>query len=254
MLVQLGRASDAHHLADVLKKYDELNHSLFLGTTRRADYNHIVERLGEAEARVVLKPWMHRLPDTTFRYNLMAKLAQAIVHSPDLVILDEPTNGLDPVARSRMLNLVREMKEEHGMSVLLCSHLLRDVEEVCDEVIILNEGRIVHHADLEAERRANRRFVELEVTGDDGGLGAALQTHGIESVREGGGRWRIVLPTDVDVDVIWQLVNQEDLLVHHLSQRRDSLEEIFLKAVGHIGSSPPDGTVAAEEAVANDHL
>lgn len=184
----------------------------------------------------------------------MAKLAQAIVHSPDLVILDEPTNGLDPVARSRMLNLVREMKEEHGMSVLLCSHLLRDVEEVCDEVIILNEGRIVHHADLEAERRANRRFVELEVTGDDGGLGAALQTHGIESVREGGGRWRIVLPTDVDVDVIWQLVNQEDLLVHHLSQRRDSLEEIFLKAVGHIGSSPPDGTVAAEEAVANDHL
>ncbi|MCH7825259.1 MAG: ABC transporter ATP-binding protein [Acidobacteria bacterium] len=184
----------------------------------------------------------------------MAKLAQAIVHSPDLVILDEPTNGLDPAARSRMLNLVREMKEEHGMSVLLCSHLLRDVEEVCDEVVILNEGRIVHHADLEAERRTNRRFVELEVVGDDGGLAAALQARGIEGVREGGGRWRIVLPADVDLDVIWQLVIQEDLLVHHLSQRRDSLEEIFLKAVGHIESSPPDGGVAAEEVVANGHL
>ena len=184
----------------------------------------------------------------------MAKLAQAIVHAPDLVILDEPTNGLDPSARLRMLNLVREMKEEHGMSVLLCSHLLRDVETVCDEVIILNEGRIVHHADLETERRANRRFVELEVTGDDGGFAAALQTRGIDGVSEGSGRWRIVLPTDVELDVIWQLVSQEDLLVHHLSHRRDSLEEIFLKAVGHIDSTPADGSVPAEEMVANGRL
>src|SRR2546430_16359238 len=57
----------------------------------------------------------------------MAKLAQAIIHGPELVILDEPTNGLDPAARSRMLKLVREMKQEHGISVLLCSHLLHDV-------------------------------------------------------------------------------------------------------------------------------
>ncbi len=184
----------------------------------------------------------------------MAKLAQAIVHAPDLVILDEPTNGLDPSARARMLNLVREMKEEHGMSVLLCSHLLRDVEMVCDEVIILNEGRIVHHADLEAERRANRRFVELEVTGDDGGLAAELQSHGVEGVNEGSGRWRLVLPADVELDVIWKLVSQEDLLVHHLSHRRDSLEEIFLKAVGHIESAPPDSGVSAEEVVADGRL
>ena len=184
----------------------------------------------------------------------MAKLAQAIVHSPDLVILDEPTNGLDPAARTRMLELVREMKEDHGMSVLLCSHLLRDVEEVCDEVVILNEGRIVHHADLEKERRADQRFVELEVTGDDGGLAAALLGKGVEGVSEGRGRWRIVLPTGVGLDMIWKLAAEEDLLVHHMSHRRDSLEEIFLKAVGHIESSPTDGSVSAEEMVANGGL
>ena len=77
MLVHLGRAADIHHLHDVLKKYDDLNHSLFLGSTRRADYNYIVETLGESKARVMLAPWMHYLPDTTFRYNLLAKLAQA---------------------------------------------------------------------------------------------------------------------------------------------------------------------------------
>jgi len=184
----------------------------------------------------------------------MAKLAQAIVHSPDFVVLDEPTNGLDPSARSRMLKLVREMTDEHGMSVLLCSHLLRDVEAVCDEVVILNEGRIVHHADLEAERRANRRFVELEVTGDDSGLGAALQEHGAEVVGEGHGHWRIVLPEGVEFDVIWQLVSREQLLVRHLSNRRDSLEEMFLKAVGHIETAPPDGGGPAEEMVANGRL
>ena len=97
----------------------------------------------------------------------MAKLAQSILHGPEVLILDEPTNGLDPAARIRMLKLIREMKEEHHMNVILCSHLLRDVEEVCDEVIILNEGRLVHQANLEEERHTNRRFIELEVTGDD---------------------------------------------------------------------------------------
>src|SRR6185369_16922557 len=85
----------------------------------------------------------------------MAKLAQAIVHGPELVILDEPTNGLDPAARQRMLQLITEMKEQHGMNVLLCSHLLTDVEQVCDEVVILKDGAMVHQADLEAERKSN---------------------------------------------------------------------------------------------------
>ena len=97
----------------------------------------------------------------------MAKLAQAIVHGPELVVLDEPTNGLDPAARRRMLKLIAEMKNEQGMNVLVCSHLLRDIEQVCDEAVIMKDGAIVHHCNLEEERRSNRSFVELEVTGDD---------------------------------------------------------------------------------------
>src|SRR3954453_13999278 len=72
----------------------------------------------------------------------LAKLAQAIVHGPQLVILDEPTNGLDPAARRRMLKLIVDMKEEQGMHVLVCSHLLRDIEQVCDEAVILKDGAI----------------------------------------------------------------------------------------------------------------
>jgi len=168
----------------------------------------------------------------------MAKLAQAIVHGPEVVILDEPTNGLDPAARRRMLKLVREMKEEHGMHVVLCSHLLADVEQVCDEVLILNVGRIVHQANLEEERRSNRRFVELEVNGDDGQLSECLRDAGADAVSEGGGRWRIVLPADYEIAGLWRILDDAGLTVRKLTHRRDTLEEIFLKAVGHIQHTP----------------
>jgi ABC-2 type transport system ATP-binding protein len=171
----------------------------------------------------------------------MAKLAQAIVHGPELVVLDEPTNGLDPAARRRMLKLVTEMKEEQGMNVLLCSHLLRDIEQVCDEAVIMKDGAIVHHCNLEAERRSNRSFVELEVTGDDRNLRMALPEIGAEGVSEGGGRWRIVLPAGVEVEAIWALAARQDLLVRKLTHRRDTLEEIFLKAMGHLAHTPGEG-------------
>lgn len=177
----------------------------------------------------------------------MAKLAQAIIHGPELVILDEPTNGLDPNARRRMLTLIKEMKENHGMNIVLCSHLLRDVEEVCDEVVIMKNGVVVHHADLEAERLANRRFVELEVAGDDSGFAAALRDRGAEGVTEGEGRWRIVLPANVELNLLWQVAAAQDLRIHKLTHRRDSLEEIFLKAVGHIQRTPGESEAQPQE-------
>jgi ABC-2 type transport system ATP-binding protein len=168
----------------------------------------------------------------------MAKLAQAIVHGPELLILDEPTNGLDPSSRQRMLNLVREMKEEQGMNVLLSSHLLRDVEQVCDEAVIMKDGRIVYECNIEAERRSNKRFVELEVTGNDESLKNELPGIGADGVTEGNGHWRIVLPPDVEVQQLWDLLGRQDLLVRKLTHRRDTLEEIFLKAMGHIAHIP----------------
>lgn len=168
----------------------------------------------------------------------MCKLAQAIVHGPDLVILDEPTNGLDPNARSRMLQLILEMKSAHGMNVLLCSHLLHDVETVCDEVVILKDGMVVHQADLEAERKLNRRFIELEVAGDDHQLATVLNRLGAHCLNEGMGRWRVVLPAEIALADLWRAMAELQLQVRKLTQRRDSLEEIFLKAMGHIAATP----------------
>src|SRR5918912_602513 len=83
----------------------------------------------------------------------LAKLAQAIVHGPRLIFLDEPTNGLDPPARQRMIRHIREIRDSGLAHIVLSSHLLRDVEECCEEILILKEGRIVANCNLEEERR-----------------------------------------------------------------------------------------------------
>src|SRR6202047_2058693 len=110
----------------------------------------------------------------------LAKLAQAIVHGPKLLILDEPTNGLDPSARQRMIKMIKDIRDGREMRIVLCSHLLRDVEDTCDEVLILKQGRIAHYTNLDEERRANKRFLELEAYGADGAFTEAIETLGCE--------------------------------------------------------------------------
>jgi ABC-2 type transport system ATP-binding protein len=161
----------------------------------------------------------------------LAKLAQAIVHGPRLVILDEPTNGLDPPARARMIRLIKEMRATGKMHLVVCSHLLRDVEETCEEVLILKGGRIVHYSNLEEERKANKRFVELETLGDDQGFAEALVVRGCECVPVGPGRFKMVVPVEFEMREIYVLAAERDLQLRRLNYRRDTLEDIFLKAM-----------------------
>ena len=164
----------------------------------------------------------------------LAKLAQAIVHGPKLLILDEPTNGLDPPARARMIRLIGEMKDSQEMHIVLCSHLLRDVEETCEEVLILKQGRIVHYSNLEEERSANKRFVELETFGDDAGFAEALSVLGCECANAGIGRLKMVLPVGFEMREIYRLAAERDLQLRRLNYRRDTLEDIFLKAMAEV--------------------
>ncbi len=160
----------------------------------------------------------------------LAKLAQAIVHGPKLIILDEPTNGLDPPARQRMIRMIKEMREVHDLHIVLCSHLLRDVEEICEEVLILKDGRIVHYSNLEEERRANRRFVEMEPVGDSAALAQALEGLGCECAFSAH-RLKAVLSDGIEIRDIYRLAAEREVQLRRLNYRRDTLEDIFLKAM-----------------------
>src|SRR5580700_11099909 len=194
-----------------------------------------LERAHEVLFYVGLGEARYRLLGTySLGMKQLAKLAQAIVHGPKLLILDEPTNGLDPPARARMIRLIGEMKDSQEMHIVLCSHLLRDVEETCEEVLILKQGRIVHYSNLEEERSANKRFVELETFGNDAGFAEALATLGCECAVAGFGRLKMVLPVGFEMREIYRLAAERDLQLRRLNYRRDTLEDIFLKAMSEV--------------------
>jgi ABC-2 type transport system ATP-binding protein len=172
----------------------------------------------------------------------LAKLAQAIAHGPQLLLLDEPTNGLDPAARQRMIRLIRDIRDAGEMRIVLSSHLLRDVEECCDEVLILKEGKVAAHCDLEEERRANRRFLELETAGRGAELTDAVRALGCECAYfpmngSGTGRLKVVLPEAVEVRDLYRLAGEQDVLIRRMSFRRHSLEDIFLEAMDQARSN-----------------
>lgn len=160
----------------------------------------------------------------------LTKLAQALAHGPRLLLLDEPTNGLDPQARQRMLQLVRDIRDTGDVNILISSHLLHDIEECCDEVLILKEGRIAALCNLEEERKANLKFLELEVNREDGFLDA-IHSLGCECASFGGGRLKIVLPENMEVRELYRLAAEHTVQVRRMNYRRDSLEDIFLKAM-----------------------
>lgn len=180
--------------------------------------------VGLAEARY------RQLGTYSLGMKQLTKLAQAIVHGPKLLILDEPTNGLDPFSRQRMIRMIREIRDTREMRIVLCSHLLRDVEDTCDEVLILKQGRIVHYSNVDQERRANKRFLELETYGANGDFTAAIEKLGCECAVTAN-RMKMVLADGIETRDIFRLAAEQNVRIRRLNFRRDTLEDIFLKAM-----------------------
>ncbi|MGO9257901.1 MAG: ATP-binding cassette domain-containing protein [Bryobacteraceae bacterium] len=194
---------------------------------------HALERAHEAFFYVGLGEVRYRTLGTySLGMKQSAKLAQAIAHGPKLLFLDEPTNGLDPPARSRMIQLIQEIRDRGDLHLILSSHLLRDVEECCDEVLILKDGRIAAFCNLEEERRSNRRFLEIETRGEhNGNFLDAIRTLGCETAPGVQGRIKLVLPDGLEVRRLYEVAAAQDVQIRRLNHKRDSLEDIFLKAM-----------------------
>ncbi len=199
-----------------------------------------LERAHEALFWVGLGEARYRLLGTfSTGMKQKVKLAQAVVHGPRLLFLDEPTNGLDPPARKRMLEMVTEIRDHGETHVVLSSHLLKDVEAVCDEVLILKGGRIAACHDLAAERLANRAFVEVEVLAPPAdGFAEAAAGLGCEVAVLDSARLKLVMPEGVAVRDLIALADRLGVSFRRLDCSRDSLQDIFLRAM-----EAPDGGV-----------
>lgn len=176
--------------------------------------------LGEARYRLVEKY------STGMRQRL--KLAQALVHDPDLLILDEPTEGVDPEARFHLLDLIKELHREHGLKVLLSTHLLHDVEKLATHALVLDHGRAVAHGSLDELRQTPKRAFLVRVNGDPKPFTDRLTASDVS--------WSPMAPNvRVELDDpqrILQIVKESGLVVRHLAPLELSLGEAFEQAVG----------------------
>jgi ABC-2 type transport system ATP-binding protein len=160
------------------------------------------------------------------------KLAQALVHDPELLFLDEPTNGMDPKGRDEMLELVRDIAHNKQINLILSSHLLPDVEYTCDHVVVLDKGAIATQGPIEALKGPRGQVFEIRVKGDAAAFAAAMQSAGLDCHATDDDVMRAFVPDDRGARFLFQLASQQRVQVRHLRASVPTLEDVFAKAVG----------------------
>ena len=163
------------------------------------------------------------------------KLAQALVHDPDLLFLDEPTNGMDPKGRDEMLELVRDLGHNKGVSLILSSHLLPDVEFTCDHVVVMDKGRVATSGPIVALKQPRGRVYELRVKTQSGELEPfieRLQHAGLDCHATDEDVMRVFVPGESGAREIFAVASADRVQVRHLRPSVPTLEDVFAKAVG----------------------
>jgi ABC-2 type transport system ATP-binding protein len=162
------------------------------------------------------------------------KLAQALVHDPDLLFLDEPTNGMDPKGRDEMLELIRDIAHNKGINLILSSHLLPDVEYTCDHVVVMDKGQVATQGPIEALKGHGGRVFELRVKGDIDGFIDTLHAAGLECHATDEDIMRVFVPgtEDEGVKILFGIATREGAQIRHLRPSVPTLEDVFARAVG----------------------
>ena len=159
------------------------------------------------------------------------KLAQALIHDPKLLLLDEPTNGMDPAGREEMLQLIRDISEEKGIGVLVSTHLLPDVEAVCDEVVVLDKGRVAIHGNIAELQSENRKVYEIRVQGDRDRFCEILVRCGYEWKEWKDNMIKVFVPEKEGTARIFAAAKESNNQIRHLVFEKSSLEQVFVDSM-----------------------
>ena len=164
------------------------------------------------------------------------KLAQAIVHDPDLLFLDEPTNGMDPKGRDEMLELIHDLAHNKNVNLILSSHLLTDVEYTCDHVVVMDKGTVATYGSIDALRGTAGRVYEIRIKGDQEHFIEVLKAAGYEVHDSDEDVMRVFVPgaTDDSTKTLFALAARERVQVRHLRPSVPTLEDVFARAVGEV--------------------
>ena len=161
------------------------------------------------------------------------KLAQALVHGPRLIFLDEPTNGLDPGGRDEMLALIRDISHAKGVNVVLSSHLLPDVERVCDSVLLMRAGTIAEQGNIATLRATEGVQIDVDLREPTPPFVAAAVERGMALLREAGAHYRFSMPAEAGDPTrrVLEAARASGAQVRGLRPAQRTLEDIFMEAV-----------------------
>jgi ABC-2 type transport system ATP-binding protein len=162
------------------------------------------------------------------------KLAQALVHDPDLLFLDEPTNGMDPKGRDEMLALIRDLGHNKGVNLILCSHLLPDVEHCCDYVVVMDKGRVATEGPITELKGPRGHVFEVRAKEGHDRLVAAFTAVGFEVHETDEDVMRVFVPEGQGAREVFAVAAREGLQLRHLRPSVPTLEDVFAKAVGEV--------------------
>jgi ABC-2 type transport system ATP-binding protein len=158
------------------------------------------------------------------------KLASAIVHDPQLLILDEPTNGMDPAGRQEVLDLAHNLAHNKGMNLLFASHLLPDVEAVCDYVVVLGGGRGLAQGAIQELKHIHEQSFDVRLKGRMDSFAARLAALGCATEFQDE-LLRVRIPAGHSQQLLWEAAVGENEQIRYLRPQRSTLEEVFLDAV-----------------------
>ena len=160
------------------------------------------------------------------------KLAQALVHDPDLLFLDEPTNGMDPKGREEMLELIRDLAHNKGMNLILSSHLLPDVEYTCDHVVVLHQASVATQGPIDELKGPRGSVFEFRIKGDRTAFSRILADAGLTVHAGEEDIMRVFVPDQRGAHALFSLAAEHGVQVRHLRPSLPTLEDVFAQAVG----------------------
>ena len=165
--------------------------------------------------------------------------AQALVHDPPVLLLDEPTSGLDPSGRDAMLRLLLTLGREHGKSVLLSTHLLGDVERVCETVLILHQGRVLLQGGVDEVRTRRQDRYRLQIQGESAAFREELALEGVRVLGDNGrGELRVAVPAGWATRAFFTLADNHGVLLRGLLPDYEDLEELFHRVLAETDAAP----------------
>ena len=212
---------------------DGVSFTSYMGELSGMPRQESMKRAHEVLYYVGLEESRYRLVETySAGMRQRLKLAQAIVHDPRLLFLDEPTSGLDPQGRKEILELIMDISSKKNIQVMISSHILSDIEQTCQYVVILDKGRIASQGEISDLTQVDFSLFEIKVKGDAEGFRDRLQELGCKVDEMEDGFLKVYMPPDLSPRTIFEVASERRTQIRHYVKSQSTLEDLFAQVVG----------------------